>query len=203
MARTEFDEAYYRRYYLNPRTRVGTPEGTERLVALVAAYLRYLQVEVRSVLDVGCGLGWWREPVRRHFPGARWIGVESSDDLCERFGWKRGSVVDWDGAPADLVVCQGVLQYLSEREARRALCNLARLARRALYVEIVTREDWRRAVDRSRSDPEIELRPADFYRRALDRDFIACGAGLYLRKGQAILYELERGMVASRRRSTR
>jgi SAM-dependent methyltransferase len=199
VVRTEFDEAYYRRFYRDPEHRVGTKADTARVVALVAAYLAHLQVPIKSVLDLGCGLGWWRDPVRRHFAGARWVGVERSQYLCERFGWAHGSVVDWKGPPADLVVCQGVLQYLSERDARRALRNLTRLARRALYVEVVTREDWERTLDRRRSDRQIALRPADFYRRALDRCFIACGAGLYVRKGEATLFELERGARAGTR----
>src|SRR5690242_4341122 len=76
MARTEFDAAYYRRFYKDPRRRVGSPESTARLAAFVAAYLAHLEVPIASVLDLGCGLGWWREPALRAFPGARWTGVE-------------------------------------------------------------------------------------------------------------------------------
>jgi SAM-dependent methyltransferase len=196
MARTEFDRRYYERFYEDPKRRIGTPEGTERLVDLIAAQLAHLEVPIRSVLDLGCGLGWWRAPVEKRFPRATWTGVEVSEHLCRERGWERGSVVDWRGAGADLVVCQGVLQYLSDRDASAALRNLARLARRALYVEVVTREDWEETVDRRRSDGDIELRPADFYRRALDRAFDACGSGLYVRRGQTRLFELERGQRA-------
>jgi predicted TPR repeat methyltransferase len=77
----------------------------------------YVRVPVRRVLDVGCGIGLWREAVQRHFPGASYHGVEFSEYLVERFGWERGSVVDYaahdPAEPFDLVICQGVLPYLS------------------------------------------------------------------------------------------
>lgn len=193
MTRRSFDAAYYRRFYLDRSRRVATPEGTERLVEFVAAYLRMLEVPVRSVLDLGCGLGWWKAPCERLFPRAKWTGVEVSEHLCGELGWKRGSVVDWRGAGADLVVCQGVLQYLGARDARRALANLARLARRAIYLEALTREDWEANVDRRRSDDQVALRPAESYRRALARSFVPCGGGLWVRKGEVTLFALERG----------
>jgi hypothetical protein len=111
-------------------------------------------------------------------------------------------VVDGPGPGADLVVCQRVLQYLRERAARRALRNLARLAHKALYVEIVTREDWSNVIDRRKSDGAIALRPADFYQRALARHFVACGGGLYVAKSAGIpLFALERGQNARPRPS--
>ncbi len=190
--RRSFDADYYRRFYLEPARRVGTEQSTDRLARFVASYLAHLEVPIASVLDLGCGLGWWRAAVAHNFPGARWTGVEFSEYLCAEHGWKHGSVVDWGGPGADLVVCQGVLQYLSERDARRALRNLARLAKKALYVEIVTREDWSKVIDRRKSDSAIALRPADFYRRALGRYFVACGGGLYVAKSAGIpLFALE------------
>jgi trans-aconitate methyltransferase len=198
MARTQFDDAYYRRFYRDPRRRVGSEASTARLVAFVASYLAHLDVKVKSVLDLGCGLGWWRAPVAEHFTDARWIGVERSEHLCRELGWKQGSVVDWPGAPCDLVVCQGVLQYLDRGDCERALANLARLSRKALYVEIVTREDWDRVLDRERSDTEIALRPASFYRRALGRDFVSCGGGLFVKKDECVLFAMEEGASARR-----
>lgn len=193
MTRTNFDADYYQRFYLDRSCRVGTPESTARLVDFVAAYLRHLGVAVGSVLDLGCGLGWWREPVARNFPGANWTGVEFSPHLCATLGWARGSVVDWRGAGADLVVSQGVLQYLDERDAKRALSNMKRLAHKAIYLETVTEEDWAHTVDRRRSDADIALRPAGFYRASLGLRFVHAGGGLWVRKGEATLFALEAG----------
>ena len=65
------------------------------LGGFVAAYLRYLEQPVATVVDFGCGLGHWQRVVRRHFPAARYTGVELSRYLCAQYGWTRGSVVDW------------------------------------------------------------------------------------------------------------
>jgi trans-aconitate methyltransferase len=192
MARRCFDAGYYRRFYLDRGKRVASPQATEALVEFVGAYLRLLDVRVRTVLDLGCGLGWWKAPIERCMPGARWTGVEVSEHLCETLGWARGSVVDWKGPAADLVVCQGVLQYLDEREVKRALANLKRLAKKAIYLEAVTLEDWEKTVDRKRSDPEVALRPAELYRRALSTRFVHAGGGLWLRRSEATLFALER-----------
>ena len=50
---------------------------------------------LETILDMGCGIGLWRDVVARHFPHASYHGVEFSPYLCERFGWERGSVVDY------------------------------------------------------------------------------------------------------------
>lgn len=194
MARTRFDAAYYARFYRDPRRRVGSQKGTERLARFVASYLAHLDVKVKSVLDLGCGLGWWRAPIEAAIPGARWRGVEHSEHVCRELGWEQGSVVDYPGRPADLVICQGVLQYLTDREATRALATLARTAKKALYLEAVTREDWDEVLDRERSDDEIEVRPLAFYREGLiRRGFVPCGGGLFVKREAATLFALERG----------
>ena len=82
-----FDKTYYDRFYRNPTTRAVTPAGARRQAAFVAAYLRHLQVPVRRILDVGCGVGTTLRALGREFPRATLLGVEVSDYLCERYGW--------------------------------------------------------------------------------------------------------------------
>jgi len=145
------------------------------------------------VLDLGCGVGHWERVTRRVFPEADYTGVEISEYLCRELGWEHGSVVDWDGEGADLVVCHGVLQYLNARDCRRAIRNLARLTEGALYLEVLTQEDWEHNVDRSVTDGNVFLRESAWYRRELARRFIPCGGGLFLPKDTpAVLFELER-----------
>lgn len=189
-----FDAAYYARYYENARTRVAGPEDTARLARFVWGYLEHLGVRPKSALDLGCGLGWWRDSLRALAPSLRYRGVERSAHLCETLGWEQGSVVDYAGSGADLVICQGVLQYLDRREALTAIETLARVSKKALYLEVLTEEDWAHHVDRARTDGSMQLRPARFYRRALARHFVACGGGLYLpHASPAVLFELEKG----------
>lgn len=189
-----FDEAYYQRFYFDKKTSVVDPAHTERLGAFVCAYLQYLRVPVRRVVDVGCGIGLWRDIVARHFPGALYHGVEFSPYLCERFGWERGSVLDYQSSePFDLVICQGVLPYLSPPDLQRALANLGRLGRGALYVEAVAREDYERdVVDEDLTDPRLFRHRAALYRRGLSQHYKEMGGGVWLSRAAPMpLFELE------------
>jgi SAM-dependent methyltransferase len=190
-----FDRAYYERFYVDPKTRVSDRAQLDKLGDFVCAYLRYLELPLKRVLDLGCGIGHWRSVLERQFPSARYQGVEYSEYLCERYGWERGSAVDYRSRYAfDLVICQGVLPYLDPRPAKQALENLATLCKGALYLEAVTREDWEDGVvDKRRTDKKMQFRPAAFYRRALSPHFVNVGGGLWLsRRARVPTYALER-----------
>jgi SAM-dependent methyltransferase len=189
-----FSAAYFRKFYLNPATRVVTAAEMRNRAALIAAVLRQAQIPIRSILDAGCGIGLLREPFAEFLPRARYAGLEASPYLCNRFGWIAGSVVDYKPRKAaDLVICYDVLQYLSDTEASRAISNLSALARSALYVSALTAEDWRENCDRTRTDRAVHLRPGVWYRRRLRKSFSYIGFGIWLRKGvSAILWDMER-----------
>jgi len=188
-----FDAAFFEHYYGNAATRVADSTDAARLAGLVAGVLDYLGIRVRRILDAGCGVGLLREPLLARFPGATYEGLEVSAYLCERHGWTHGSVSEYTSPrPYDLVVCHDVLQYLSDREATRALSNLARLSHGALYCSVLTARDWRQAADQSRTDRAVSLRPADWYQCRLRRRFRHVGMGVHVvRPLRPILWELE------------
>ena len=188
-----FDADFFARYYGNPATRVADAGDAARLVGLIAGVVDYLELPVRRILDAGCGVGLLKAPLRRRFPRARYEGLEVSPFLCDKYGWHQGSLAEFAAAPYDLVVCHDVLQYLDEASAARALANLARLSRGALYFSVLTRLDWRHSADQSRTDRDVHLRPADWYRRRLRRGFRHIAAGVHVARGLTpILWELER-----------
>jgi trans-aconitate methyltransferase len=189
-----FDAAYFARYYRNPKTRVSSKRDAERLAGFLVGYLAFLQQPVRRILELGPGVGQLRDALGARLPGARYTGVEFSEYLCARHGYTRGSVETYQArTPFDLVVCQGVLQYLPDAAADRALANLALLTRGALYLEALTLEDWQRNVDRQRTDGAVHLRSVRWYRRRLARTFTSAGGGLFLpRDSGAVLFELEK-----------
>ncbi|MDR2300071.1 MAG: class I SAM-dependent methyltransferase [Comamonas sp.] len=190
-----FDEAYYQRFYFDKKTSVIDVEHSRRLGDFVCSYLAYLRVPVARVLDVGCGIGLWREAVARHFPGAVYHGVEFSSYLCGRYGWQQGSVVDFrSDEPFDLVICQGVLPYLSPSDLKQALANLGQLCRGGLYVEAVSREDYDRGViDEDLTDPRLYRHRASLYRRGLEAaHFQELGGGVWLSEHCEVpMFELE------------
>ncbi len=188
-----FDETYYQRFYKDRRTRVADRKSCELLAGFVFAYLDYLQLPVERVLDLGCGTGLWRREVSRRYPDALYVGVETSPYACCKYGWEPGSVVDYRAEENfDLVICQGVLQYLDDDEAKAALENLPRLAQSALYLEVLTAEDWERNCNRERTDGQVHLRSVTWYRKHLRRHFRNGGGGLFLAKGSpAVFYALE------------
>ena len=189
-----FDEAYYQRFYFDKKTSVVDPAHMERLGAFVCSYLQYLRVPVLRVLDVGCGIGLWKDMVTRHFPQAHYQGVEFSPYLCERYGWQQGSVVDFaTSEPFDFVICQGVLPYLSPPDLQAALLNLGRLSRGALYVEAVAREDYEQdIIDEDLTDHRIFRHRASLYRRGLGENFVELGGGVWLsRRAGLPLFALE------------
>lgn len=189
-----FDSAYFRKYYFNAASRVTTAAEMRGRARLVSATLCHACIPVRSILDAGCGIGLLRKPFAEALPRARYQGLEASEYLCARYPWIKGSVVDFaPRSSSDLVICYDVLQYLDDRGAARAIANLAKLSRAALYVSALTREDWRENCDRTRTDGAVHLRPGDWYRRRLRRHFNYLGFGVWVRKDvTAILWDLER-----------
>jgi 2-polyprenyl-3-methyl-5-hydroxy-6-metoxy-1,4-benzoquinol methylase len=178
-----FDQDYYQRFYYNPRTAVTSRAEMRARGRMIAACVQYVGLPVKSILDAGCGVGMLRAPLTRAFPGAQYVGLEYSEYLCQRYGWRQGSVATLRTRERfDLVVCYDVLQYLGVPEARRAIANLARACRGALYFGALTTEDWRDNCDQSRTDRIPGLRPGAWYRRELKRAFRPVGCGVWLKR---------------------
>ena len=188
-----FDQSYYQRFYYDPRTAVTSRAEMRARAHLISAFTAHVGLPVRSILDAGCGTGMLRAPLLRAFRKATYVGLETNEYLCRRHGWVCGSLQDYrPSAPFDLVICYDVLQYLEAREAARALANFARTCRGVLYFSALTRRDWQRNCDRSRTDPDVHLRAAEWYRARLRRQFREVGAGFWLRRGAPLtLWELE------------
>ena len=201
-ARDRFDAGFYRRHYLDRRTRVVTRTQMARRADLIAAFLRHGELRVRTILDVGCGLGLMRRHLQHGFPGARYTGLEASEYLCRRYGWEQGSAATFDpGRSFDLVICYDVLQYLDSRQAAAAIRNLGRLCAGVLHFGVLTQEDWDLYCDRSTTDRNVHMRPGNWYRRRLAPGFINAGSGMFVRRGAPVhLWELDQVEVLRSRR---
>jgi len=192
-AATRFDRDYYQRYYFNPRTAVISRAEMRARARLIAAYTVHIGLPVRRILDAGCGTGALRRTLLRYLPRSMYVGLETSEYLCQRYGWEHGRLETYrPEAPFDLVVCYDVLQYLDDRQSGSAIANLARLCRGALYFTVLTRQDWLHNCDRKRTDADVHLRSAAWYRARLRRDFREIGAAFWIaRHAPLTIWELE------------
>jgi SAM-dependent methyltransferase len=190
---TRFGREYYRRYYFDRHTAVATRAEIVARARLIAALSVHAGLAVRRILEAGCGTGTLRAALMPLLPRAEYVALESSEYLCRRYGWTPARVEDYRAAkPFDLVICYDVLQYLEDAAAARALANLARLCRGVLYFSALTRFDFAHNCDRSRTDADVHLRSARWYRSRLQRSFQEAGIGFWLRRGAAFtLWELE------------
>ena len=188
-----FDRDYYRRYYFDPRTAVASRHEMRSRAHLIAALAAHAGLPVRRILEAGCGTGMLRAALRRLLPRARYVALEASEYLCERYGWEQGRIETYRARTAfDLVICYDVLQYLDSRAAQRALANFGRLCRGVLYFSALTRLDLERNCDPRRTDANVHLRGAHWYRARLKRQFREAGLGFWLRRGAPLtLWELE------------
>ncbi len=179
----QFDQAYYDRFYLSPETRVIAPEEHAELAQFVFAFARYNGIEVKSVLDVGAGVGLWKTWIEENSKETHYVGTEVSRAMCEQYGYLNRDIARWrDRQQHDLIVCQGVLQYLPDPDVAPAVANLAAMSRGLLYVEATTRLDLRERTDKERTDQNIFIRNGSYYRGILQKHFMQVGAGLWWTK---------------------
>jgi hypothetical protein len=192
---TAFDAQYFRRYYESRRSRVYGAEQIDHLARGVTGLVRWFGSDLARALDVGAGIGLWKDWFARNMPEVRYRSIDVSKYACTTYGHERKDIVRWRARERfDLVICQGVLPYLDDAACERAIGNMAAMCRGYLYVEAITSRDLREVCDRSKTDVRVRSRPAIFYRRLLGRHFDRLGCGLYATKtGDALFYDLERG----------
>lgn len=186
-----FDADYYGRFYGSRP--VHTRSKVARLASGVDGMCTWWGIGIRRVLDVGAGPGWWRDWYRRERPAVTVHSVDISEHACRRYGHERRDISQWAPArPYDLVICHGVLHYMDDAAATRAIDNLAAACRGAMYLEAPTARDLADVVDRDVTDMDVHARDGKWYARRLNRHFRRAGAGLWLaRRSGVMLYELE------------
>ena len=184
--RKAYDEEYFNKWYHAPRTRVHAPDAVRRKIRMVLGVAEYfLQRKARSVLDVGAGEGVWGAELRRLRPGIRYVGVDPSEYVVQRFGKRRNirlggfeDVARLDvGRSFDLIVCADMLQYIATPALERGIRHLASLLHGIAYLEAYT------SADNMEGDLEgWHSRSKARYRRVFaDAGMIACGVHCYLK----------------------
>jgi SAM-dependent methyltransferase len=194
--RHEFDRDFFKRYYHDAATSVVSAEDIFKRACFVVAYLSHLQVPVETVLDAGCGVGLWKNALHDIDPDIAYLGIDPSGYLCEKYGWFQSSVADFKSRKKfDLVVCQDVMQYMSVAEVDRSFEAIAAVCRGALYFDVPTTDDVDDdLLDMRKTDKNINIRSAAWYRKRLAKHFENAGGGVFIAKDAgAVLLALERG----------
>jgi len=175
-----FDTTYYERFYGDPKTRVYSAQEHVALADYVFSFAKWNQLEIHRVLDVGAGIGLWKHLIERRYPDIDYTGTELSAAMCQAHGYKKIDIARWrDRKKYDLIICQGVLQYLPNADVAPAIANIAAMARGLVYFEALTRADLRERADVDRTDTDVYLRNGSYYRKIFAEHFVAVGAGLH------------------------
>jgi SAM-dependent methyltransferase len=166
-----YDRAYFDKWYRDER--VNSPAEVRRKVVLAVAAAEYfLQRNITSVLDVGCGEGQWLLHLRALRPRVRYLGLDSSPYVVRQFGKARNiQRASFGELPSlrlekkfDLVVCSDVLHYVPDAEIKAGAREIARLCEGVAYIEVLTKED-----EIVGDLDSLISRPAAWYRRTFQR----------------------------------
>ena len=189
-----FDAGYYGKYYGSARTRVHGAKEIARLCTAVTSLLDWWSVPIDTVLDVGAGVGLWRDWFKKHRPKTVYRSTEVSRYACAQYGHEQRDITKWRANTAfDLVVCQGVLPYLDDAGCAKAIENLAAMTAGLLYLEAITKKDVQEVIDGAKTDVKVHERTGAWYRTRLRAHYTELGCGLWAKHDAPVLfYELER-----------
>jgi SAM-dependent methyltransferase len=182
----QYDRRYFDKWYRNPRFRVKSAQELERQVAFVLGAAEHmLGRTVRTVLDVGCGEGNWLAPLRQMRPAVKYTGVDASEYAVARYGKTRnirlGTIDSLDELRLrkdyDLILCVGMLNYLTPAQFVAGLSHLYDRAGGLVYLELFTSADQGVFGDTMGT----RLRSRAWYRaRIREAKFIGCGMHCFL-----------------------
>lgn len=180
-----YDRTYFDKWYRDSRHAVNSRGLLERKAMLAIAVAEYyLGREVRNVLDVGCGEGVWRAPLRKLHPRIEYLGIDNSEYAIARYGRTRNLRLAAFGQLGelrfdrrfDLIVCSDVIHYLPAPELRRGLCGIAEMLDGIAFLELFTSRD---AADGDKRG--FIARSPSWYLSAFARaGLVACGTHCYL-----------------------
>lgn len=176
-----YDRAYFDKWYRDRRHAVGSRAALQRKVALAVAMTEHLLGRpLVNVLDVACGEGVWRAPLRKLRPRVEYLGLDASEYAVARYGRARNLRQARFGDLAqlrfprdfDLIVCSDALHYVQAPELRLGLHGLVQMLDGIAFLEVFARED---APEGDRDG--YLARPARWYRREFAAAGLApCGA---------------------------
>jgi trans-aconitate methyltransferase len=185
-----FDSSYYARFY--GKDGAHDEDKISYLASAVHNMCAWWGVNIRTVLDVGAGMGMWRDWYLDNHPDVAVQSIDISEHACATWNHELRNIVDWKPPrKADLVVCHSVLQYLDNSSFVSAVENLAAGTRWVMYLELPTKWDYENVIDARGTDLQVYKRSATWYRQHLNQHFTQIGAGLWTPHDGVPMYQLE------------
>tara|TARA_R110000868_G_scaffold226115_2_gene478599 strand:+ start:3744 stop:4400 length:657 start_codon:yes stop_codon:yes gene_type:complete len=175
-----FSKAYWDKNYATPADMDGIGNARHHANYL-KSYFDLEQVEIKSIVDLGFGLGFLSQAVLKKFKPWRFNGIEPSAHAFEK-GSKRiqkteevkiklecKSLDQWGQAQApgarwfDLALCTSVWQYLSDSELEHIVPTLSRMCR-YLYLTVPTDIELDKQINVLHFYDDLAIRrPRQFY----------------------------------------
>jgi hypothetical protein len=187
---TRFDSAYYKRFY--GKDGAHDEERIAFLATAVHNMSAWWGVNISTVLDVGAGMGMWRDWYNENHPDVKVRSIDVSEHACETWNHELRNIAEWKPqGKYDLVICHSVLQYLDNESFIQAVENLASATRFVMYLELPTKWDYENIVDSRGTDLQVYKRSAAWYRKHLLAHFTQVGAGFWTPITGLPMYELE------------
>ncbi len=181
----QYNQAYFDYWYRDPIHRVKSADELKRKVQLVLAITEYhLGRSVESVLDVGCGEAVWLKPLRELRPKLRYLGLDASEYVVDKFGASRNILfcrlaeLEQFQPPSafDLLICADILHYVSSAELLLGVKEFSRLCSGVAFIETFCKGD-----DFIGDKVGFIARNATWYRKILSKNsWTHCGNHCYL-----------------------
>lgn len=109
--------------------------------AIDLAFNRFLQRDITSVLDVGCGTGRSLHWLATHYPSIQLTGVDPAEAMLDiakkrvsnaRFEIASGANLPFEAGSYDVVIATGILHHVPNSEA--VIREMFRVAKRAVLI---------------------------------------------------------------------
>ena len=145
-----YDRSYFDKWYRNPQHAVNPRALLTRKVALAVSVAEYyLCRPIQNVLDIGCGEGVWRAPLKKLRPDIDYLGLDSSEYAIARYGRARNLRLATFGQLGelrfehrfDLIVCSDVIHYVPSAELRRGIAGVGEMLDGVAFLELFTSAD--------------------------------------------------------------
>lgn len=129
MTDEEFAEIY-RTLFIRAKDR---PTDTNE--ASIQYILGHMDPNAKSMLDVGCGRGYWLNLVAEQRPGLELTGLDFFDDVpLQRGAYVQGNVesLPFPDKSFDIVTCQHTIEHL--KNLPKAIAEMKRVARKQIII---------------------------------------------------------------------